>query len=547
MRGPLPLAEHRVIEMTPPRRPSAHVIGPVRVALRIIALALIVAAIAAVPRPSRTQTISWTDAAGRPTPQALAAIGVLRDARSRGLRPEDYDAAALATRADALVSGDAPDARAAFDDALTRSVVRLLTHLHEGRVTPEALGFHLPDAHRDIDFVALARGVSESSDVGAAIAAVEPPYAGYAALEHALARYRHLASDSTLAVLTLPPRTLRPGDVLAGASALRHRLRALGDLATESPSQRVVDTIYDDALADGVRHFQRRHGLNIDGVIGPETRAQLRIPPAQRVEQIELTLERWRWLSDTPPDRFAVVNIPAFRLYVFQSDRTAAHPALRMNVIIGNAERRRLTPVFVGTMQEVVFRPYWDVPPDIARREEVPKIRRDGGYAEREGFEIVRGGESDARVYAMTNANLDRVDGGALRLRQRPGPNNAVGLIKFVFPNSYDVYMHGTPATELFGRTRRDFSHGCIRIEDPPALAALVLRGQPGWDSTSIDQAMHGERTLHVAIAQPLGVFVLYATTVVGDDGTVYFYPDVYGRDAQLARALLVSSPRPAR
>jgi murein L,D-transpeptidase YcbB/YkuD len=263
----------------------------------------------------------------------------------------------------------------------------------------------------------------------------------------------------------------------------------------------------------------------------------LRVPLARRVRQIELTLERWRWMPDVPPERYAVVNVPAFRLYVFEHDATAAHAELRTNVIVGQAGRRA-TPAFVGTMREVVFRPYWDVPPSIARNETVPYIRRRPGYFEREELEIVRGGDDDAVVYPPTERNLERVLAGTLRLRQRPGPKNALGYVEFVFPNAYNVYLHGTPAQELFAATRRDFSHGCIRVEDPTALAELVLRGQPGWDRAAIEAAMQGTRTLRVKLDRPVAVYVLYATVTVGGDGTVRFYPDLYGRDAALERAL---------
>jgi murein L,D-transpeptidase YcbB/YkuD len=209
-----------------------------------------------------------------------------------------------------------------------------------------------------------------------------------------------------------------------------------------------------------------------------------------------------------------------------------------MNVIVGQAEGRRNTPVFTATMREVVFRPYWDVPPSIARNELIPRLRRDHGLADRDGYEIVRGGDFDARVYAMTGANLDRVARGSLRLRQRPTELNALGPVKFVFPNPYNVYLHGTPARQLFAETRRDFSHGCVRIEDPAALAELVLRGQPGWDRAAIDSAMVGERTRRIPVARPWDVYMLYATAIVGDDGVTHFYPDVYGHDAALERAL---------
>jgi murein L,D-transpeptidase YcbB/YkuD len=273
------------------------------------------------------------------------------------------------------------------------------------------------------------------------------------------------------------------------------------------------------------------------------------VPLAQRVRQIELTLERWRWLPDRAPSRYVVVNIPGFRLYTFEDDSTARHPVLAMNVIVGQAEGRHDTPVFTATMREVVFRPYWDVPPRIARTELVPLFRRRPEYFVNEGFEIVRPGASEAKAptLAPTSRNLTRVAAGELRVRQRPGPTNALGFAKFVFPNRYHVYLHGTPAQSLFAHTRRDYSHGCIRVEQPNDLAEFVLRGQDPWDRATIDSAAHGSRTLHVPIARPLPVFVLYATAVADGDGAVSFYPDLYRHDARLERALglqAITAPR---
>jgi murein L,D-transpeptidase YcbB/YkuD len=192
--------------------------------------------------------------------------------------------------------------------------------------------------------------------------------------------------------------------------------------------------------------------------------------------------------------------------------------------------------------RQVVFRPYWDVPPSIARNELIPLIKRNPSYPEHEGLEIVRGGDTDAVVYPFTATNLSRVASGALRLRQRPGTNNALGLVKFVFPNAYNVYLHGTPAQELFARTRRDFSHGCIRVEDPTTLAELVLREQDGWDWSSIDSAMSGTRTRRVNIDRPVEVLIFYATAVVNEAGVPLFYPDLYGHDAALEKALRLAS-----
>lgn len=358
-------------------------------------------------------------------------------------------------------------------------------------------------------------------------------YAPGRALEQAVERYRELAAGPDLR----PPASrhlVRPGEAYPAADTLRSYLAALGDLADTltTPAAADADTVYDDDLVKGVMAFQSRHGLEPDGVIGPATMAALRVPLTQRVQQLEVALERWRQLPDTVPERAIVVNVPAFRLYAFERDAATGRPVLRMNVIVGQAEGGHATPVFSGVMREVVFQPYWDVPASIARAELLPRIRRDQGYMAREHLDVVRGGEQDAVIYAPTAANLSRVAAGSLRLRQRPGPWNSLGLVKFVFPNRYDVYLHGTPAQELFALARRDFSHGCIRVEDPAALATWVLEGQGDWDSTAVAAAMTtGAKSRHVQLARPVPVHVLYATAVVGDDGLVRFYPDIYGRD----------------
>lgn len=215
-----------------------------------------------------------------------------------------------------------------------------------------------------------------------------------------------------------------------------------------------------------------------------------------------------------------------------------------MDVIVGSAYNGRRTPVFASDMRYVIFHPYWDVPPSIARREEIPHIRRDPGYADREGMEIVRGGDVGAVRYAMTPRNMQRVIDGALRLRQRPGPRNALGAVKFAFPNPYNVYLHGTPEEYLFAQPRRDFSHGCVRASDPAALASFVLRDE-GWDRARIDDAMAGEEVMRsVTLKHPIPVFIVYATVVVDQDGVPSFYPDIYGHDAALSRTLRQRAPR---
>ena len=260
---------------------------------------------------------------------------------------------------------------------------------------------------------------------------------------------------------------------------------------------------------------------------------------ATNVRKIELTLERWRWLPAfrSPP---VIVNIPEFRLFAFRTTADRAADILQMDVIVGRTFPRTRTPVFVADMTSVIFRPYWDVPRSIMLREELPKIRANPAYVAAQHLEIVTGAsDSTARPLPVTAESVRLLAGGAARLRQQPGADNALGLIKFDLPNRYDVYLHSTPARQLFLRQRRTFSHGCIRVSDPVALAAYVLRATPGdWTPARIEAAMTGTQTRRVRLAHPIRVIILYGTVLAKEDGEVLFFHDVYGQDRRLARLL---------
>lgn len=370
----------------------------------------------------------------------------------------------------------------------------------------------------------------------AVVDGLAPPFAVYRALMGALARYRARAAD------VLPPvpavkTSVHAGDAWPGVAALARRLVVLGDL-DPSVAPAAGTAIYGEPLVTAVRRFQSRHGLTADGTIGARTVAALQVPMAARADQIALALERLRWLPDLGARRVLAVNIPMFRLWAWEAGPLDAPPVRTMEVIVGRALRHE-TPVFVETLDHLIFRPYWNVPASIVRDEVLPAIRRRPGYLASQQMEIVRGPGDDAAVVASTPEAIAALAAGTLRLRQRPGPHNALGLVKFVFPNRESVYMHGTPSQALFARDRRDFSHGCIRVADPPALAAWALTGVPGWTPARIAAAMAAEAPEHVAVAAPIDVVLFYMTAAVGpEDDRLHFADDIYGHDRALARAL---------
>jgi murein L,D-transpeptidase YcbB/YkuD len=300
--------------------------------------------------------------------------------------------------------------------------------------------------------------------------------------------------------------------------------------------------IYDGALVAAVKDFQTRHGLAADGRLGAQTVNQLNVPLSSRVEQIRLTLERWRWVPyefSTPP---IVVNIPEFRLRAFEGNGKIA---LQMNVIVGRAYRHE-TPVFERDMKYVVFRPYWNVPRSILRSEIMPAVRGDRGYIAKKNYEVITPQGVVVPSGEINDDVLARLGAGNLMVRQKPGPSNALGLVKLMFPNEYSVYLHSTPSPQLFSQSRRDFSHGCIRVEHPAELAAWVLRNNSEWSLDRVRAAMQsGKDNVQVNLTEPVPVLILYGTAVVDDQGRVHFFEDIYGFDAKLKKALVKGYPYP--
>ena len=481
----------------------------------------------------------WLDSPGRPNSDARDALGLLKNATTEGLDPVDYHAAALDSLAASLEA--APTLQipnlAAFDAGLSANTLRYLRQLHSGRIDPRVIGFRMTtpvDAH---DYAALLRTALIEHRVTEAATDLAPPLVLYRALRSMLARYRSLAADLALQNPQPTATPVRPGQAYSGLGMLYRWLLALGDLSPGVPAP-VESSLYEGAIVEGVKHFQLRHGLDPDGILGKSTEAALRIPLTWRVRQIELALERLRWLPHLGEERFVAVNIPMFHLWGWDSIPPNGGPSFGMGVIVGRTLNTQ-TPVFVEEMRYLIFRPYWNIPLSIVRHEILPALERDPDYLRRQDMEIVSGPGDDARPLALTAESLEELRQGRLRVRQRPGPKNALGLVKFVFPNDENVYLHGTPAPQLFSRRRRDFSHGCVRVEDPVALAKWALQDQLEWTREAIIAAMNSNQTRRVNLVRPMQVILFYITAVVmPEDATIRFADDIYGHDARLDQAL---------
>ena len=469
-------------------------------------------------------SLAWVEGS-KPTAKARALIKLLQAADDKGLLADDYDGSRWAGRLASLElseRGASEPKLLSFDLALSICAMRYISDLHFGRINP--LLFHntfdvAPDIRGPSDF--LSKRVAPAQDVAAALDPVEPPFAAYRRLVKAVQRYQELAREDDGEFL--PPSfkpAIKPGDRYSGVPRLTRLLRLLGDLP---PRASADPAIYAGSLVKAVKRFQRRHGLDSDGLLGAETLKELNTPLAHRLSQLRLSLERWRWFPhhfSRPP---IIINIPEFRLY--------AGDSRPQRIVVGMAFEHE-TPVFDSLLTSVVFRPPWNVPMSIQLEELVPLIEKDPSYLARQDIEITDGEGRVVSTGTASTAHLGLLRAGQLYLRQRPGPGNSLGLVKFLMPNGHSVYLHGTPSRWGFSRSRRDLSHSCIRVEDPGALAAWVLRDRPEWTAQRIRAAMTGTQTVTVKLAKPIAVLIQYGTAVVKDDGEVRFFNDLYSHDA---------------
>lgn len=501
----------------------------------------------------------WIEA-GMPNAKAAVLLAALRDAASEGLDPAAYPV----TTTSAVLDGSA---LTEFELGLSLTLVRYATDLAVGRFSPKN---KLPEQHilpTPLDSLAILNGAAEADAAAFPryLQAFTPPHPAYAGLRDALARYRALGAAGGWPTLADGP-ALKPGVADGRVALLRQQLQARGDLviagshepalpvmprsdlspaslatgSPEAPPSPVDATHYfDPALKQAVERFQHRHGLDVDGVVGRATRAALNVPVQDRIEQIILNMERWRWMPRDLGATHVVVNMAGFELDLIEDHR----PALSMRVVVGKPYQS--TPVFSNKITYLEFNPYWNIPHSIAAKELLPLIQRDPGYLTDRGIRVFTS-------YAADAAELDpwAIDWWAItpatfpfRLRQDPGHDNPLGRVKFMLPNTFAVYLHDTSSPSLFQRTVRTFSHGCIRIEKPAELAAHLLRHNPGWDLAQVQSTMTSGTRRIVTLKRAVPVHLIYATAWSDDDGTIQFRNDIYGRDSLLSN-MLFPQPR---
>ncbi|WP_232322401.1 L,D-transpeptidase family protein [Methylomonas lenta] len=464
-----------------------------------------------------------------------AALAILTNAGADGLDPRDYDADVLKQTFE-LATAIPPSAineLAKFDTALSIALLRFVNDLHHGRVNPQQLNYPSPFGSKQfIEAAHLIKQAIDQHSVAQLPEAAQPKYKQYQQLKQILADYRKAPADGNFEPLIFE-KALRPGEHHPQLDELRQRLITLNAMTPETADLQ-PEKFYSKKLQAGVKEFQRQNNLQADGIIGKETAAKLNQSLEQKILQIELAMERLRWLPDDITGPVIIVNIPAFQLRAFNSVNEA--DILSMKVIVGKAEKNQ-TPVLLEDMKYLEFMPYWNIPSSIMKKEILPKMYNNLGYLQSQDIELVQlYSKQDSGWYSV----FDDIKHGRVRARQRPGKKNPLGKVKFIFPNKEDVYLHDTSSPSLFNRNQRDLSHGCVRVAEAEKLAEFVLGNQPetNWDLAAIQQAMSGSKTRRVSLSNPIPVLFFYTTTFVDQDNQIHFYRDIYNQDEVLEKAL---------
>lgn len=466
----------------------------------------------------------------RAVPAAFKLGEVLKQADEEGLDPTDYHSPAI----QALLASAKLDLLAPLEIRLTQSLVRYGADLNGGRLVPRQVDPELFVYPRDLDRFALLQRVAAGGDITEILAELAPQNDGYRALKAALARYRLLAAMGGWNTINDGP-TLDPGMRDDRVIALRARLRTTGELRITDEGIPEDPVVYDATVQRAVERFQANHGLGIDGRVGKSTLAHLNTSVDTRVQQILANLERERWVAGEAGDRYIAVNLADFTLRLYDQGRET----FTSKVVIGTPYNR--TPVFRRDMTYLEINPFWNVPPSIAGKELLTKIRKNPAYFGENGYELFSSWSESATLVDPQTVDWSSVTAARFpyKIRQKPGIDNALGRIKFMLPNEFNIYLHDTPAKALFSQAERSFSHGCVRVEKPIDLAVFVLQDEAAWNRESVIAAIEkGDRRV-VSLNKPLPVQIDYQTAWVDQSGVLQFRGDVYGRDVLLINALL--------
>ncbi len=467
---------------------------------------------------------------GKPDSRAVDILAVLEDAESHGLDPVSY----FTDKIRQYWNRKDTTSLVRLDILLTMGMVRYVADQREGRIEPRLVDPVLFETARDaeVDWNDLLQAAFAAPDMKAFMEQQAPPLLQYRKLREKLSEYRQITAEGGWPLIP-GEETLKPGEEDQRVAIVRQRLVATKELPTED----MASTLFDESLADAVKRFQTRHNLNPDGVIGKQTMAAMNVSVTDRIEQIVINMERYRWLKRFNDDRLVAVNIAGFRA-------AAGKPGafdLTMPVIVGKTYHA--TPVFSEIIKYVEFNPYWNLPASIARTETLPKLKQDPLYLQKHNMRIFQGWEEGAPELDATTMDWSKIserDMNRYRVRQDPGPNNALGTLKIMFPNKYSVYLHDTPAHGLFKQEQRAFSHGCIRMSRPAEMAAWVLGGEEkGWNVERVNKIVNDRERQVVVLDEPIPVYILYRTAFVNpEENMLHFYADIYGRDNLLATAL---------
>jgi murein L,D-transpeptidase YcbB/YkuD len=478
---------------------------------------------------------AWTRD-GYPLPAAEALAKAVKGADAEGLQPRNYHLerieSSLGDIRQVQARNERPDAAKTIELEFLLSDAYLVyaAHLLNGRVNPETL--HAEEWTIYPTRFNLARHLStalDGGDVEGSLKALLPAQHGYDRLKTALIVYRGLAERGGWPVIPGDGR-LEKGMKSDRISALRSRLKVTGEMPASVDG---TSDLFDEAVEEAVKKFQLSHGLLDDGIIGTRTLRALNVPVEKRIRQIELNLERWRWLPQNLGNPYVMVNIAGYGLEVVENES----PVLTMKIVVGTAYQK--TPVFSGKMTYIEMNPYWNVPHSIATEETLEKIQKDPNFLAKENMKVLTAGQTGE---AVNPASIDWLalseNNFPYRLRQEPGPRNPLGRIKFMFPNKHSVYLHDTSDPQLFRKERREFSHGCIRIEKPMEMAAFVMKGNKEWPIEKIKAVLKTKETTVANLSKPIPVHILYFTAWGNGDGTTHFLEDIYRRDERLDRAL---------